>query len=1013
MSTRASSSVITPDTSGISECFDRLAAAKHHNRPLSTYRVQFHASFRFEHALRLVPYLHSLGITHLYSSPILQARAGSLHGYDIINHNEINPEVGTEAEFEALVDELRRHGMGLILDIVPNHMGVGYGTNPWWQDVLENGRASEFAGYFDIDWEPVKTELRNKVLIPVLGDMYGEELERGHLKLEFTGTGFRVTYYDKVLPIDPQTYPLIFEPIGDLRQRLPEADDEEPRAELESILWELRQLPLNSTSDPDQIRRRQREFPGLKERLKVLVENSPRIRAVIDEAVRLCNGPPGDARSFDTLHRLLEAQAYRLAHWRVSAHEINYRRFFDINELIGVRMENPRVFADTHKLIRRLLADGSIAGLRLDHPDGLLNPVQYFTRVQMLYAASQCSGAEPRGTTGDNGIELDIQQVFGQHDWMNQQAPLYVLVEKILEHGEHLPSDWPVDGTVGYEFANLVNGLFIDTRNRRTFTTIYRRFTGNVATVDDMTYDAKQLIMRTALASEVTVLSHKLEEIASTDRRARDFTRSSLTEAIRETIACFPVYRTYIDERGTLTGRDRDYINVAIMRAKRRNPGTNTALFDFLRSILLLEQRDPTAEQHRLRLFFALKFQQLTGPVMAKGLEDTVCYRYNRLASVNEVGGSPDQFGVTLEEFHAANEERLREWPYSMLAGSTHDTKRSEDVRARINVLSEMPREWAANVLRWRRINRSKKRAIGDGRLVPDANEEYLLYQTLLGAWPLRMQTGEQREQFAARIKQYMNKAVHEGKVNLSWVNDNPEYIIALEAFIDRILRSGTGTRPNAFLEDMQKLVHKIALFGAMNSVAQTLLKLTCPGVPDTYQGTEVFDLSLVDPDNRRPVDYDMRRRIMDELDHHSSHNGKPVALCDELVRDHADGRIKLWTTHRALCFRREHPQLFQTGEYHSLTAQGEHQGHVVAFTREHRRALCVVAVPRLAYTLARGEERPPLGDLWGDTSLSLPRASSEFLNIFTGEVLTTSASRSLACREIFGHFPAALLLAT
>jgi (1->4)-alpha-D-glucan 1-alpha-D-glucosylmutase len=569
-----------------------------------------------------------------------------------------------------------------------------------------------------------------------------------------------------------------------------------------------------------------------------------------------------------------------------------------------------------------------------------------------------------------------------------------------------------VDGTVGYEFANLVNGLFIDARNRRTFTTIYRRFTGTTGNVDDMIYEAKKLIMETALASEVTVLSHRLEEIASTDRRARDFTRSSLTDAISETIACFPVYRTYIDERGTLTSRDRDYINMAIMRAKRRNPGTNTALFDFLRSILLLEQRDPTAEQHRQRLFFTLKFQQLTGPVMAKGLEDTVCYRYLRLASVNEVGGSPEQFGVSLEEFHSANQERLHDWPFSMLAGSTHDTKRSEDVRARINVLSEMPKDWALNVLRWRRINRSKKRAISDGRLVPDANEEYLLYQTLLGTWPTEMRTQDEREQYASRIKQYMNKAVHEGKVNLSWVNDNPEYITALEGFIDRILRNGTATKPNAFLDDIQKLVPKIALFGAVNSVSQTLLKITCPGVPDTYQGTELFDLSLVDPDNRRPVDYSFRRQLLEELDGATSEGGNAVPLCDDLMRDCTDGRIKLWTTARALCFRREHAQLFQTGTYHPITAQGQHSGHVVAFTREHRRELAVVVAPRLAYTLMRGEERPPLGAVWGDTAITLPRASSQFLNVFTGEVLTSTSARTLLCSEVFGHFPVALLLA-
>jgi (1->4)-alpha-D-glucan 1-alpha-D-glucosylmutase len=969
--------------------------------------MQFHANFRFADALRTIPYLHSLGITHLYSSPILKARAGSMHGYDIIDHNEINPELGTEQEFQALVDELRSHGMSLILDIVPNHMGVGHGTNPWWQDVLENGRTSDHAAFFDIDWEPVKGELRNKVLIPVLGDMYGEELEAGRLKLEFIGTGFRVSYYDNVLPIDPQTYPLIFEPLGDLRQHLP---DDADRAELESVLWELRQLAPNFSTDADQVRRRQREIPLLKDRFCALASRSDQVHVLLDRAVALCNGTPGDPRSFDPMHRLLEAQAYRLAHWRVSSHEINYRRFFDINDLVGVRMEIPRVFAETHRLIRKLLADGSIIGLRLDHPDGLLNPVQYFTRVQMLYAASQCAGAEPRGPLGDNGIELDLQQVFGQHDWMNQHAPLYVLVEKILERDERLPSEWPVDGTVGYEFTNVVNGLFVDSRNRRAFNVIYRRFTGIIANVDDMVYEAKKLIMDTALASEVTVLSHILEEVAGTDRRARDFTRSSLADTIEETIACFPVYRSYIDERGAISDSDREYINDAIHRAKRRNPSTNAALFDFLRSILLLEERDANAEHHRRRLHFTLKFQQLTGPVMAKGLEDTVCYRYNRLASVNEVGGSPELFGTDVEEFHAGNHERLRDWPYSMLASSTHDTKRSEDVRARIDVLSEMPREWAATAMRWKRINRGKKRTLPDTRIVPDASEEYLLYQTLLGTWPGVSLTQPEREGYVARIKQYMNKAVHEAKVNLSWVNDDPEYISALETFIEKILAPGTNNKKNSFLQEFDALGEKIAAFGAINSLAQTLLKLTAPGVPDTYQGTEFFDLSLVDPDNRRPVDYDRRSRALEEMDQRAASHAGLTEYCAELTRNYADGRVKLWTISRALCFRRENAQLFRTGAYHALHAQGVASEHVVSFAREHNRELAIVAVPRLSYTLLKGKTGAMSGEAWGDTQLQVPRASSDFLNVLTGEVLTSNASRNIACRDLFAHFPVALL---
>ncbi|HET8666618.1 MAG TPA: malto-oligosyltrehalose synthase, partial [Terriglobales bacterium] len=792
MSTR-SSGILSREITGISECMDRLASRKFHDRPVSTYRLQFHANFRFSDALAIVPYLHALGVSHCYSSPILKARSGSMHGYDITDHNALNPEIGTEAEFRQFVAGLKSRGMGLILDTVPNHMGVGYGDNPWWQDVLENGRSSEFASFFDIDWEPVKTELCDKVLIPILGNQYGAELESGRIKLTYDDGRFLLRYYDKTLPIDLQTVPMIFEPIGDLRaQQVRIGLLEAERTQLENLLWDMRQLPPHTASDPDQAALRARQVPELRNRFCELVERAPRVRELVDAAIKLCNGDPGQPRSFDALHRLLEGQAYRLAHWRVSAQEINYRRFFDINDLVGLRMENPKVFAATHRFLRKLLADGLVSGIRLDHPDGLLNPVQYFTRVQMLYAASQCCGPEAVPPVAENGIEIEVQDIFGQHDWMSSQAPLYVLVEKILEHGEELPPDWPVDGSVGYDFANLVNGIFIDQRNSRFFTGLYRRFIGGPVDVDTLIYEAKMLIMRTALSSEVTVLSHLLEEIASTDRHARDFTRPALTDAIREVIACFPVYRTYIDERGNVSDRDRQYIVEAVARAKRRNPSTTTALFDFLRDILLLNiPENVSIDLHRRRLNFTLKFQQLTGPVMAKGLEDTVFYVYNRFVSVNEVGGSPAEFGRPVEEFHRANSERAEHWRFSMLATSTHDTKRSEDVRARLNVLSEMPRPWAAQVMRWRRSNRARKRSIGDGRLVPDPNEEFQLYQTLVGVWPLQINAKGDRESFVQRIKAYMTKAVHEAKVNLSWVNQNPEYVQALEQFIERILRPG------------------------------------------------------------------------------------------------------------------------------------------------------------------------------------------------------------------------------
>src|SRR5438067_393511 len=544
---RASTELLTAEASGVSECLDRLAAHKRQNRPLATYRLQFNKNFTFKDARKLLPYLSALGISHCYASPLLKARPGSPHGYDIIDHNAFNPEIGTEQEFRAFSSDLKSHGLELVLDIVPNHMGVGQGNNPWWQDVLENGRSSEHSDFFDIDWQPLRSELGGKVLLPILGGSYGEELEAGHLKLKFENGRFTIWYYDKMLPVDPHTVPLIFEAAGEFRPRHTRPGHADPDlAELESILRALAELPPHSNDEPEAVATRSCEVPQLERRLQEVAQRSAQVANIIDRAIRACNGEPGNSRSFDALHRLLEEQAYRLAHWRVSAEEINYRRFFDINDLVGLRMENPQVFADTHRLIRKLLAEGCISGLRIDHPDGLLNPAQYFTRLQMLYAASQCSGPEARSNVAENGIEQEIQQIWGQHDW--------------------------------------------------------------------------------------------------------------------------------IGEGGTISDRDRAYINEAIVRAKRRNESTPAAIFDFLRSVLLLTPDSKgTVEGRRRRLYFTLKFQQLTGPVMAKGLEDTACYVYNRFVSVNEVGGAPDQFGFSVDEFHDANMKRLEQWPFCMLASSTHD----------------------------------------------------------------------------------------------------------------------------------------------------------------------------------------------------------------------------------------------------------------------------------------------------------------------------------------------------
>lgn len=1012
---RTEDALITHDAIGISDCLEKLSERKDQFRPGATYRLQFNSNFRFRDARELIPYLRALGVSTCYASPILQAREGSLHGYDITDHNKINPEIGTEEELLQLVSELQANDMGLLLDAVPNHMGVGHGTNPWWQDVLQNGRTSKFANFFDIDWDPLKPELHNKVLLPILGNQYGEELENGKLPLRYEEGEFKIGYYDRSLPVDPQTFSLIFESAGDLRTN---GNNPEVR-ELRSLLIGFSELPRHEVTQQDRAQKRQREVPFLKQRLRDLAERSPEVRTLIEETVSRINGTLGDPSSFDALHRLLETQAYRLAHWRVSAEEINYRRFFDINDLVGLRMEDPAVFAATQGLIRRLLGEGAVQGIRIDHPDGLFNPAQYFTRLQMLYAASQCCGAEPQGQVAENGIELEVQTGFGQYANKKTRAPLYVLVEKILEPGEDLPSDWPVDGTVGYDFLNLVNGVFIDTRNRKAFTSFYHRFIGGPIDVDTTVYQSKKLVINSALSSEVNVLGHMLDEISSTDRRARDFTRKVLREAIRETIACFPVYRTYIDERGTITERDRLHIEQAISRAKRRNGAMPGQAFDFLRDILLLRGNDRSVPiyGYRKQLYFTLKFQQLTGPVMAKGLEDTTCYIYNRFVSVNEVGGSPREFGTELEEFHRGNRKRIENWPSSMLATSTHDTKRSEDVRMRMDVLSEIPRPWAAAAMRWRRANRGKKRGLSDGRVVPDSNEEYLLYQTLVGTWPVRLENGkhcanltrEERSSYIKRIQDYMTKAVHEAKVNLTWVNQNPEYVEVLQRFIDRILTPGAESRPNRFLQLAQPFVIRIAFFGAMNSIAQTLLKLTAPGVPDIYQGQELLEFSLVDPDNRRPVDFRLRRVLLDELRQRDNDD----SLFEELVRDWPDARAKLWTTWKALQWRQAHRDLSKRGGYTPLEGKGEHGRHIVAFARTLENDLAITAVPRFGLTLTEGELQAPMGDRWGDTTVFLPGNAADIYlrNVLTGERLRVGADGSLRAADIFRKFPGALLI--
>jgi (1->4)-alpha-D-glucan 1-alpha-D-glucosylmutase len=979
----------------VRECIERQLGTDA-RAPLSTYRMQLHAGFTFADAEAVLPWLKQLGIGTLYASPIFEARPGSMHGYDVTRHDRINPELGGEEGFARLSARLRELGMGLLLDIVPNHMGVG-NDSVWWQDVLENGHSSQYASYFDIDWNPLNPDMKDKLLLPILGSQYGEELESKHIQLVAIDGELKVKYYDHLIPIAPRSFPLIF-PAED-------ADELGVPQFFRDLLRDMTHIPPHETTDPNLVEQRRRQLEEIRPRLREALR-SKEMQPVLARALERLNGVEGDPHSFDRLHEFLEQQPWRLAYWRVSAEEINYRRFFDINDLVGLRMENPEVFAATHCLIRRLLARGDVSGLRIDHCDGMFDPRQYLIRLQLLSIASQCCGAQPQGPTGKNGIEQEVLDTIRGYDWSAAQGPLYVVVEKILEPSEPLPRDWPVRGTSGYDFVYFGNQIFICRENEQRFTEFYEQLTGMPSDPEAIIYFSKLNVMRNALSSEVYVLTNLLSRLASSSRRARDFTDDLLESAIRETIACFPVYRTYIDNRGQYSARDQEFIRRAISRARQRNREMDTSVFDFLENTLLLHGKAREEIDER-ELYFALKFQQLTGPVMAKGVEDTAAYVYNRFISSNDVGSSIASFGIEPELFHRSSQERLGWSPDAMLATSTHDTKRSEDVRNRLNVLSEMTYLWPSCVRRWVRMNAKYKRVLEDGRVAPDPNEEYFLYQTIVGAWPWRMESAADREEFLERMQQYMTKALSEAKVNLSWTSPNQEYVDAVHGFMHSILMPDQRGREPRFVQTLNEILPALKLFGGVNSLAQTVLKIASPGVPDFYQGTEMWDLSLVDPDNRRPVDYGMRRRGLEFLTGCAEREGL-LAVSRQVLENMEDGLVKLWTVHRALQLRNRLTEVFRRGNYVPVETTDRRRSHVIAFTRGGK---VLVAVPRFAWTLAEGKRRLPLGGIWGQDELIVPEmAAMRLVNVFTGEALGVGPEGRLPLREVFAEFPVAML---
>ncbi|HWX19284.1 MAG TPA: malto-oligosyltrehalose synthase [Candidatus Binatia bacterium] len=883
--------------------------------PLATYRWQFNNQFTFRQALAAADYLSELGISDCYASPLFKAEPQSTHGYDICGFDQFNPNLGSAAEFEQMAARLERLGLGLLLDIVPNHMAADP-SNPWWLDVLEKGPASRYATWFDIDWRPLDPTLHNRVLLPVLEARYDEVLEAGKLRLVFEQGRLWLAYYEKRFPLSPHS--------------------------TESI--------LASTKSPQEV----------------------------SQTLTAFNGQLGCPRSFDKLRALLRQQHYRLAHWKLGPHEINYRRFFDITGLVSLRMESLEVFQSVHEFVFRLIETGKVTGLRIDHPDGLWDPKQYLERLR-----------QKEGT----------------------RAPFFIVVEKILTGEERLSPGWPVEGTTGYDFLSRTNGLFVNCVNRSAFDELYRALTGSRIDVHSLVCDSKKQILQTSFISELSALAHRLKRLATATRYGQDFSLSQLHSALTEVICAFPVYRTYVaEDTRELSPTEQDYILQAIDLARPHLAGkAENQLLDFIRDLLLLhppKDLDETGRQEARE--FVMRFQQFTAPVMAKGLEDTAFYNFNRLVSLNEVGGNPGTFGISLEDFHKYNLFQSEHWPHSLLATATHDTKRGEDARAHINVLSEMPEEWRDAVTRWQRLNADKKSLV-DGRPAPHPNDEYLLYQMLVGTWSAAS-TAAELARLAERIVAYMLKAVREAKARTSWLSPNAAYEEATKRFVDKLL---TQTPPNSFLEDFKSFQRRVAFFGRFNSLSQVLLKLTAPGVPDFYQGTELWDFSLVDPDNRQPVDYEVRRRFLHDLKTRLHESPDMPLFLARLLQESATGQIKLYLIWQALELRRRCVELFKDGTYVPLLAVGTKQEHVCAFARILDKQAAIVIAPRLVMGLTRGAELPPMGTkAWQDTALPLPKnGPSRYRNTLTREIFPVgSGVEKLLLATALAHFPVALL---
>ena len=944
--------------------------------PTATYRIQFHANFKFADAENLIPYLHELGVSHLYSSPPVKARRGSHHGYDVADPLRINVELGTEQEVNRLVERLHQYDMGLLVDIVPNHMAASP-ENPWWMDVLENGRESTYALFFDIDWDAPGSKFpeihKNHIVLPILTDLYDRVLTDQRIALHIDEKGFYLEAEGNRIPINPSTYAPILEPCIDLLTNSAMAS-QSAADQIRRILADLRALSPGAVGARSQIKRD----------LWQIYLAVPSIRATLDETMRAFNGTKGDAASFTQLDSLISLQTYRPAFWRTSTEEVNYRRFFGLNDLIALREEDPKVFESVHALIFRLIAENKISGLRVDHIDGLRDPLEYLQRLQAVRKLSE---------------EED-----------NDALNIYTVVEKITSGGETLPAEWPAAGTTGYDFANAVNTLFVDAKGSRDLEAIYRDFTGINSSFTDTWYVRKKQVMEDIFPSDIRSLSFRLGRLAAFDRLGRDIPMHELVRGLKEITARLGIYRTYC-RSFELPKRDRSYLEEAIRIARDRTPSrvVSEPAFDFLKRIFLLEVGPKMPDHKDEWLDFIMRWQQFTGAVMAKGFEDTAFFVHHGLISLNEVGANPFRrhvrFGVNA--FHQYNHRKLEEHHFTLNATSTHDTKWSEDVRARINVLSELPEEWKSRLLRWAELNQPKKNEV-DGRVVPSPNEEILLYQSMLGVWPFEPLEEVDLPSLAGRIETFMLKATREAKTHSNWISPNERHEAALHDFTSGILNLSPENR---FLTEFSEFARKIAVYGAANGYSQVLLKLTSPGVPDLYQGTELWRLSLTDPDNRRPVSFPKRVDFLEELKNMQLESASEKFA--ELLGTWEDGRLKLWLTKCVLNFRRAHRELFLRGGYVPIEVEGQHRESVCSFARVSENEWALVVAPRLV-TRVVGPGKFAIADAWGDGTLKLPsRAHSRWQNLFTHEKLVATGSgrqKSLRLKDVFSRLPFALL---